>query len=68
MIKNQPKEDKYCYCSESTFCQIRDKQLANPLSTNEVIQKYTRCLDGCGSCIEDLEIFLTENSAIVEDV
>jgi len=59
---------QYCVCSNETFEQIADKQRLNPLPFDEMLRFYTGCLDGCGTCIEDLRGFAIFSSPVTHSV
>jgi NAD(P)H-nitrite reductase large subunit len=44
----------YCLCSDESHDSIMDKQRLKPLPFELMIATYTRCSEGCGSCIEEL--------------
>jgi bacterioferritin-associated ferredoxin len=45
----------FCLCSNKSFDEIFELQQRHPVSTEEMIAKYTDCLVGCGSCISALK-------------
>jgi hypothetical protein len=44
----------YCICSNCSFDDILQKQAEGPLPRDEMIECYTSCNQGCGSCIDAL--------------
>lgn len=44
----------YCLCSDKSHDEIMEEQRRAPLSFELMINAYTRCMDGCGSCVEEL--------------
>ncbi len=44
----------YCLCSDQSFDNILWKQANSPLPREKMIEQYTRCNEGCGSCTEAL--------------
>lgn len=57
----------YCCCSEASFNEILARQRAAPLPFMDLIMVHAGCGSGCGSCLEELEKFLKENGAYIED-
>lgn len=41
----------YCLCSDKSFASILESQRCRPLPFEEMINEYTECESGCGSCI-----------------
>jgi hypothetical protein len=47
----------FCLCSNSSFQQIIERQEFAPMETfDEMIEAYTSCKEGCGTCIEKLKV------------
>lgn len=46
----------YCLCSDESHDDIMKKQRLNPLPFDLMIAAYTGCAEGCGSCIEELQV------------
>lgn len=44
----------YCLCSDESHDDIMEKQRLNPLPFERMIETYTGCAQGCGSCIPEL--------------
>jgi bacterioferritin-associated ferredoxin len=44
----------YCLCSNASFDEILDRQRNAPLPSKEMIEQYTGCAKGCGTCISAL--------------
>ena len=44
----------YCLCSDESHDDIMRKQRLDPLPFDLMINAYTKCAEGCGSCIEAL--------------
>ena len=59
-------ENHYCYCSESHFLEILQRQKDNPLPFAELIGIHAGCKWGCGSCIDGLKYFMMKNSLYFE--
>lgn len=56
----------YCFCSEMKYENILEKQKNNPLAFTRFIDEHTSCNQGCGSCIENLYIYLAESNLLIE--
>ncbi|MEW6611592.1 MAG: (2Fe-2S)-binding protein [Pseudomonadota bacterium] len=70
--KNQDKSAEvdlspYCCCSEASFNEILARQRAEPLPFMDLTMVHAACGSGCGSCLEELENFLKEHGAYIED-
>ncbi|ARV19179.1 hypothetical protein AEP_02252 [Curvibacter sp. AEP1-3] len=59
----------YCLCSRKSLADILEFQRFAPLPFDAMIQEYTSCGEGCGSCIPALkELFDSEESTyMLED-
>jgi NAD(P)H-nitrite reductase large subunit len=44
----------YCLCSDSSFDTILERQRTKPLPRELMIEQYTGCSKGCGTCIPAL--------------
>lgn len=44
----------FCICSNKALDDIMAAQRDIPLPFEEMLESYTSCLTGCGSCIEEL--------------
>jgi bacterioferritin-associated ferredoxin len=55
----------YCLCSDMTFEEVAQKA-DNGVTFTELIDKYTDCQRGCGSCIEKLRDYLKSRGIRVE--
>ncbi len=44
----------YCICSDKSIDDILSAQRAIPLPFEDMLECYTRCLTGCGSCINQI--------------
>jgi len=44
----------YCLCSDESHDDIMSKQRLDPLPFHLMIDAYTKCAEGCGSCMEAL--------------
>ena len=64
--KPSPFATFYCFCSEMSYQDMLEKQKKNPLTFNNFIDKYTHCNQGCGSCIENLYIYLSETNLLID--
>lgn len=51
---NEKFESRYCLCSNKSFTDILKSQTLEPLPFDEMVDTYTDCNAGCGSCIEYL--------------
>jgi hypothetical protein len=49
-----------------SYKDMLQKQKKHPLPFKNFIDEYTKCNQGCGSCIDNLYIFLTENRLLIE--
>jgi len=61
-----PLATSYCLCSAMSYEKMLNKQKQNPLIFTEFIDQYTDCNRGCGSCIENLYTYLSENKLLIE--
>ncbi|QFX97107.1 (2Fe-2S)-binding protein [Acidithiobacillus thiooxidans] len=60
-------DSPYCCCSAATFMEILERQRAEPLPFMELLMVHAGCGGGCGSCIDDLEAYLRQHDAYIED-
>jgi hypothetical protein len=44
----------YCMCSDASFDDILERQRVRPLPREAMIEQYTGCVAGCGTCIPAL--------------
>jgi bacterioferritin-associated ferredoxin len=56
----------YCFCSEKSHKEILEAQQSNPLKFSDFLDEYTKCNQGCGSCIENLRVYLEETGNYIE--
>jgi hypothetical protein len=56
----------YCLCSAMSYADLLDKQKNKPLEFKKFIDQYTNCNQGCGSCIDNLYNYLSENRLLIE--
>lgn len=59
-------ETFYCFCTEMSYQEILKNQITHPLEFKQFINEYTRCNQGCGSCVENLYAYLTETNLLIE--
>lgn len=55
----------YCLCSDSSFDDILEKQREASLTFQELLEKHTHCLEGCGSCIGKLQSYLISAGSFI---
>ncbi len=55
----------YCLCSDAMFEEILERQKQRPLPFQGVLENYTGCLKGCGSCIERLRGYFALAEAFI---
>ena len=56
----------YCLCSDMSYEDILTKQKNHPLQFKKFIDQYTDCNQGCGSCIDNLYMYLSKHKLLIE--
>jgi bacterioferritin-associated ferredoxin len=67
VLRNLPSQWStcFCFCSEMSYEDILEKQKNTPLKFKEFLDEYTRCNQGCGSCIDNFYSYLTETNLLI---
>lgn len=60
-------ENMFCICSQLSLDDILKRQLEEPLPFSEMIEFYTSCRTGCGSCIPTLRARAKTKDIFFED-
>ena len=56
----------YCLCSNKSFEEIIEQQRENPLPFLQLVEIYTSCNKGCGTCIIRLYEKLSTLGLLIE--
>ncbi|AOI68142.1 hypothetical protein WI73_20140 [Burkholderia ubonensis] len=57
----------FCICSNKSIDEIVAAQADIPLPFTEMLECYSSCLDGCGSCIPVLRERVTGNELLLTE-
>jgi|GEM_PF-3949325 len=56
----------HCLCSDRSFEAILALQAFAPLPFDALLDAYTGCRSGCGSCIERLRAYVAARGLLIE--